>query len=210
MNGVMELLKLWVKDIAIIFVLISLIEIILPNDNMKRYIDMVTGLLVLTVIISPFVKFIQRDFSLDREVLNLAVQQINADYNDDPKLLELQEKQIKDMYIGIIKEEILELVNTSTECEIDSINLSIYEEEKNYGQIKEVEIVLKKIKEQPNSEATIMVGKIEEIHIGDRKEKERDIKELENDELIESLHEKFNIPKDNIKVFIYEEGEKGG
>lgn len=206
----MELLKLWVKDIAIIFVLISLIEIILPNDNMKRYIDMVTGLLVLTVIISPFVKFIQRDFSLDREVLNLAVQQINADYNDDPKLLELQEKQIKDMYIGIIKEEILELVNTSTECEIDSINLSIYEEEKNYGQIKEVEIVLKKIKEQPNSEATIMVGKIEEIHIGDRKEKERDIKELENDELIESLHEKFNIPKDNIKVFIYEEGEKGG
>lgn len=206
----MELLKLWVKDIAIIFVLISLIEIILPNDNMKRYIDMVTGLLVLTVIISPFVKFIQRDFSLDREVLNLAVQQINADYNDDPKLLELQEKQIKDMYIGIIKEEILELVNTSTEYEIDSINLSICEEEKNYGQIKEVEIVLKKIKEQPNSEATIMVGKIEEIHIGDRKEKERDIKELENDELIESLHEKFNIPKDNIKVFIYEEGEKGG
>lgn len=206
----MELLKLWVKDIAIIFVLISLIEIILPNDNMKRYIDMVTGLLVLTVIISPFVKFIQRDFSLDREVLNLAVQQINADYNDDPKLLELQEKQIKDMYIGIIKEEILELVNTSTEYEIDSINLSICEEEKNYGQIKEVEIVLKKIKEQPNSEATIMVGKIEEIHIGDRKEKERDIKELENDELIESLHEKFNIPKNNIKVFIYEEGEKGG
>lgn len=206
----MELLKLWVKDIAIIFVLISLIEIILPNDNMKRYIDMVTGLLVLTVIISPFVKFIQRDFSLDREVLNLAVQQINADYTADPKLLELQEKQIKDMYIGIIKEEILELVNTSTECEIDSINLSIYEEEKNYGQIKEVEIVLKKIKEQPNSEATIMVGKIEEIHIGDRKEKERDIKELENDELIESLHEKFNIPKNNIKVFIYEEGEKGG
>lgn len=206
----MELLKLWVKDIAIIFVLISLIEIILPNDNMKRYIDMVTGLLVLTVIISPFVKFIQRDFSLDREVLNLAVQQINADYTADPKLLELQEKQIKDMYIGIIKEEILELVNTSTEYEIDSINLSICEEEKNYGQIKEVEIVLKKIKEQPNSEATIMVGKIEEIHIGDRKEKERDIKELENDELIESLHEKFNIPKDNIKVFIYEEGEKGG
>lgn len=206
----MELLKLWVKDIAIIFVLISLIEIILPNDNMKRYIDMVTGLLVLTVIISPFVKFIQRDFSLDREVLNLAVQQINADYTADPKLLELQEKQIKDMYIGIIKEEILELVNTSTECEIDSINLSIYEEEKNYGQIKEVEIVLKKIREQPNSEATIMVGKIEEIHIGDRKEKERDIKELENDELIESLHEKFNIPKNNIKVFIYEEGEKGG
>lgn len=206
----MELLKLWVKDIAIIFVLISLIEIILPNDNMKRYIDMVTGLLVLTVIISPFVKFIQRDFSLDREVLNLAVQQINADYNDDPKLLELQEKQIKDMYIGIIKEEILELVNTSTEYEIDSINLSICEEEKNYGQIKEVEIVLRQIKEKPNSEATIMVGKIEEIHIGDRKEKERDIKELENDELIESLHEKFNIPKDNIKVFIYEEGEKGG
>lgn len=206
----MELLKLWVKDIAIIFVLISLIEIILPNDNMKRYIDMVTGLLVLTVIISPFVKFIQRDFSLDREVLNLAVQQINADYNDDPKLLELQEKQIKDMYIGIIKEEILELVNTSTEYEIDSINLSICEEEKNYGQIKEVEIVLRQIKEKPNSEATIMVGKIEEIHIGDRKEKERDIKELENDELIESLHEKFNIPKNNIKVFIYEEGEKGG
>ena len=60
------------------------------------------------------------------------------------------------------------------------------------------------------TEATIMVGKIEEIHIGDRKEKERDIKELENDELIESLHEKFNIPKDNIKVFIYEEGEKDG
>ena len=206
----MELLKLWVKDIAIIFVLISLIEIILPNDNMKRYIDMVTGLLVLTVIISPFVKFIQRDFSLDREVLNLAVQQINADYTADPKLLELQEKQIKDMYIGIIKEEILELVNTSTEYEIDSINLSICEEEKNYGQIKEVEIVLRQIKEKPNSEATIMVGKIEEIHIGDRKEKERDIKELENDELIESLHEKFNIPKDNIKVFIYEEGEKDG
>ena len=38
----------------------------------------------------------------------------------NPKLLELQEKQIKDMYISIIKEEIQEFVNKSTEYEIDS------------------------------------------------------------------------------------------
>ena len=66
--GIVDFLKLWIRDIAFVFVIVSIIEIIIPNNNMKRYIDMVIGLLIIIVIITPFIKLLNKDFDIDKEI----------------------------------------------------------------------------------------------------------------------------------------------
>lgn len=67
-NGIIEFSKIWVKDIAMVLAIISIVEIILPNSNMKKYIDMIIGILVIVVIITPFTKLINKDVHLDTHI----------------------------------------------------------------------------------------------------------------------------------------------
>lgn len=179
---------------------------------MKRYIDMVTGLLILMVVVSPIIKLIQKDINMDSEILTKPIQQIKVAHKEDPKLLELQGKQAKDVFIAIMEEEIKELLKESTDYAIDKINISICEDEANFGEIKDIEIILKDIrKEEKLKEDLILVGQIEEVRIGNGIEKSMELEELkDNEEIIMSIYENFNIPKNNIKVFLYKEGEKDG
>lgn len=49
-------LSSWVKNLSLALIVISILEMILPNNKTKKYIRMVMGLYVLFSIISPFVK----------------------------------------------------------------------------------------------------------------------------------------------------------
>ena len=52
----------WLKDIVVLFILISIAELIMPKGNMKKYINMVIGLLIIFTIISPFAKLLKLNF----------------------------------------------------------------------------------------------------------------------------------------------------
>lgn len=200
----MEFLKVWVKDIAIIFVLISIVEIALPNSNMKRYIDMVIGLLVIIVIITPFIKLIHKDFNMDREVFSNTVNQIKFEYRDNIELSSLQEEQIKKMYINKIKDEIQGHILGSTEYQVEEIIISIYEDEINYGEIKDIDIILKEyIDAEESTEALITVAQIENVEIGESKERTKNLQVLQNSEdIVNIINKNYNISKENIKVYI--------
>ncbi|MCF6465618.1 stage III sporulation protein AF [Clostridium sp. Cult2] len=199
-----EFLKVWVKDIAIIFVLISIVEIALPNSNMKRYIDMVIGLLVIIVIITPFIKLIHKDFNMDREVFSNTVNQIKFEYRDNIELSSLQEEQIKKMYINKIKDEIQGHILGSTEYQVEEIIISIYEDEINYGEIKDIDIILKEyIDAEESTEALITVAQIENVEIGESKERTKNLQVLQNSEdIVNIINKNYNISKENIKVYI--------
>ncbi|WP_236914937.1 stage III sporulation protein AF [Clostridium sp. Cult2] len=197
-------MKVWVKDIAIIFVLISIVEIALPNSNMKRYIDMVIGLLVIIVIITPFIKLIHKDFNMDREVFSNTVNQIKFEYRDNIELSSLQEEQIKKMYINKIKDEIQGHILGSTEYQVEEIIISIYEDEINYGEIKDIDIILKEyIDAEESTEALITVAQIENVEIGESKERTKNLQVLQNSEdIVNIINKNYNISKENIKVYI--------
>lgn len=54
----------WAKNLTLAVVIVSLFEMLLPNNKIKKYIKVVMGLYILFNIISPFVK---KDFSFELE-----------------------------------------------------------------------------------------------------------------------------------------------
>ncbi|MCF6464247.1 hypothetical protein C3E89_12900 [Clostridium sp. Cult1] len=196
-----------------IFVLISIMEIVLPSNNMKKYIDMVTGLLVIIVIITPFVKLFNKDFQLDKKVFINTMEQVKLEKKNDIELASLHEEQIKDMYINKLKDEIRGLVHEATEYRVSEIRISIYEGEDNYGEIKDIHIVLDDDNMEKLPKDSIPAVGIEEIRIDGEVKESAELHELENsNEIIDAIYKNYNISKENIRVFLNtpREGEKGG
>ena len=45
----------WVKTLGLAIVIVSILEMLLPNNKTKKYIRMVMGIYILFTIISPFI-----------------------------------------------------------------------------------------------------------------------------------------------------------
>ena len=61
-------LSSWVKNLALSLIVVSILEMILPNNKTKKYIKMVMGLYILFSIISPF---IDNNIKFNLEDLNM-------------------------------------------------------------------------------------------------------------------------------------------
>ena len=57
--------RYWLQDIIMVFVIITIVEILLPNSNMRKYINMVVGFLIILVMISPFVQLLNPNYNID-------------------------------------------------------------------------------------------------------------------------------------------------
>ena len=57
-----EVLKIWVTNITVAIFFITAVEMILPDNNMKKYAKFVLGLMLIVVIINPIMKIFDKDF----------------------------------------------------------------------------------------------------------------------------------------------------
>ena len=210
--GIVDFLKLWIRDIAFVFVIVSIIEIIIPNNNMKRYIDMVIGLLIIIVIITPFIKLLNKDFDIDKEIFKKEIEESKFVYKDNMNLVSMQEEQIKEVYLSKIEEEIKELIQETTNYKVDEISISIYEDELRYGDIKDIKLAISEMKgmeeKEKETKDIITIGNIEKITIGKEEEKPTITEEFDKGKEIKSMLSKnYNVPKEDIKIFLNTTGE---
>ena len=49
-------LSSWVKNLCLALIVVSILEMILPNNKTKKYVKMVMGMYILFSIIEPFVE----------------------------------------------------------------------------------------------------------------------------------------------------------
>lgn len=64
----MEILKNWVSDICVSILFMTAVELVLPENSMKKYSKFVLGLIFIVVVINPFVGFIKQDGNLYRDI----------------------------------------------------------------------------------------------------------------------------------------------
>ena len=64
-----EFISSWAKSLGVTIILVSIIEMLLPNNKTKKYIRVILGIFVLFNIISPFIK--------NKEQLNI-IEEINS------------------------------------------------------------------------------------------------------------------------------------
>ncbi|MCY6370319.1 stage III sporulation protein AF [Clostridium ganghwense] len=64
----LEHLKIWIINICTAVFFITAVEMILPNNKIKKYAKFVLGLILITVIINPIIKIFDKNFDMDTYV----------------------------------------------------------------------------------------------------------------------------------------------
>ena len=172
-----ENLSSWAKGITLAVIVVSILEMLLPNNKTKKYIKVVMGLYILFNIISPFVK---NDFSIQLENIvensksqttsTEAVDQTSMDTRLKQICKEELEKDIKQKIEGqgYIVESCKVDIKIEEKTDIEKITLKVKKENKTNEekennkeeQEKQNDIQQKLVKE---------VQKIKKVQIGETK-----------------------------------------
>lgn len=205
-----DFLHLWLKDIILVFIFISLVELAIPKGKMKKYINMVFGFLIIIVIISPFVKLINSNYSFTRSLYKNQLRGVGFEEKDYGGLAETQENQIKDLYRGKIREEMKGVIRQHTDKTIDYIDFQLEHGEENFGRLLSIEIILRE-EEQASQDGHIKIEKIKDVKVSQGEEEREEYQELNHNQLKEDLSKKYSLAKDKIKILINNRaGEEGG
>lgn len=196
-------LSSWAEQIIVAIIIATIIEMILPSGNNKKYIKAVIGVYILFTIISPILgKITDIDFS------NI---NYNTYFNEGESKQTLAEslttnndKAVEEIYVNNLKQDMKTKLEEQG-YEVKSIDINIELEEENYGRINTLTIIL--YKQETNSKSiqnNISVNKIEEVKIGNNiNSNEKDntnISEEEKEEIKEYITSVYEVSSNNIKI----------
>ena len=191
-----EFLNSWAKGLGVTIVVVSILEMLLPNNKTKKYIRMVLGIFVIFNIISPFIQ--------NQEVFNVE----NFDFEDyetietttsvnqtsmDSRIQELYEEELEKDIEEKLKEQGYEVTTIKV-----AVDISKEDEE----QISKIKLNAKKIEEEQVDEKienkiVTEIQKIKEIDTSIKKDDQK-----EQDQTNKSIS---NADIQNIKKFLIEE-----
>ncbi|RDI41189.1 stage III sporulation protein AF [Falsibacillus pallidus] len=132
----MSFLVQWITNIIMFILLTVVMDMLLPNSSFKKYTKMVTGLLLITIILTPLLKLMSSNFE---QVFNGAVIQDPAESEQVEKLIENKKKEIQaSQRAYILKQMAVQLKKDAEEELIDQFGIGI----------QSVELVMQKDNEQ--------------------------------------------------------------
>lgn len=188
-----EVLSSWAKGIGVTIVIISIFEMILPNNNSKKYIRMVLGVYLIFNIISPLVTN-KEVFNID----NIDLEEVattttsSADVNQTSMNL-----RIKNLYEEELEKDITKkLKDKGYEVTTCKVTTQISTKEDEETKINKIKVKINKLAEEninvEESTEEKIVSEIQKI-----KKVDTTIKKDENDENEENSR---NDKKENKKI----------
>ncbi|SHE30080.1 stage III sporulation protein AF [Tissierella praeacuta DSM 18095] len=201
---IISFISTWLKDIVVLFILISIAELIMPKGNMKKYINMVIGLLIIFTIISPFAKLLKLNFNFEQSVFNYSKPNTfkGIEHNE---FYTQQEKQIEKVYKEKISNEISGLIEEKTDYRVVDIIVEIIDGEENYGDIDYLDISICE-NDKNIDENKIFIEKIKSVEI-ENNVSEQEILDTEYGELKELISASYSVDKNKINIKMYKKGK---
>ena len=144
-----EFLSNWAKSLGLAIIVISILEMLLPNNKTKKYVRMVFGIYIIFNIISPFVK--------NKDILDVSSYNLN-EYIGDYTTNQTYEKQnsvnnkIEAIYITELEKDITKKIE---DLGYKVVTCNVYatlssKNEENY--IEEIVLTVEKNEEQKNDQ----------------------------------------------------------
>ncbi len=198
-----EFLENWVINIVTLVIFLLLLEILLPSGKIKKFVNLISGFILMAALINPFLGFINKDIDLKSLQFSESNFLDKKDIEEKSKILnDKQMKQIAEVYRGkIIKEleDSIKDVNGISDVEADVIINEDYKSE-TFGDIKRVYL---SIKPEEDGNSVKPVRKIEEISINGDQDHKKEVKEV-NGEMKRQIEDKvtefLGMKKENIVI----------
>ena len=190
-----ENLSSWAKGITLAVIVVSILEMLLPNNKTKKYIKMVMAVFILFNIISPFIN--AKDLKNLNEIdASKYVNENNKNYVEQKSM----DERLEELYIEEIEKDIIKKVEKKgykvSMCKVDA-KITKNEEETGITKIKLKVEKTGEVKQEENSsienQIVTQVQKIKKVNT----------KKIEEDK--ETSLEKSDIQ--NLKQFLIEEYE---
>ncbi len=201
----------WVKSIVFFLVLMTIINNLIGKSSYKKYINLISGMILIILVVSPLLNIFNIDEKLDYYFDKNAFMTSAYDINRD--LIQMEETQLQ-----VVIEEYKNEIKNKTKLLLEKENLYISEfvvkidEDNNsdsFGKIEKIDLIASYIvnKESDSLDSLEPIEKVEfeKIEIGP-KEETYQIPETElsdNEIYIKNLLSDFyNINLDNINISI--------
>lgn len=203
-----EWISSWAEQIVVAVIIASIIEMLLPNGNNKKYIKAIIGVYILFTIISPVIgKLVNIDLKdIDYEKY---FKEIETQETISQSLTTNNEKAMGEIYISNLKADMKNKLEEKG-YKVENINLKVeLEDEKNYGKVNEIALFVSKLKEEDNTNKknnTIAINKIENVKIGNELENAKEVKaskdigNSEKSEIKDYLASVYDVKKKNIRI----------
>ena len=79
----MQQLKDWVINICIVVFFVTAVEMILPDNKMKKYAKLVLGLIIISVLMKPIIKIFDKNYNIDAYASGAAETLSKGNYSED-------------------------------------------------------------------------------------------------------------------------------
>ena len=199
-----EFLSSWAKGLGVTIVIVSILEMLLPNNKIKKYIKMVLGVYVIFNIISPI---IQNKEIFDLDELDLSDYQTTETSAIDQTSMD---ERIEELYIQELEKDVTKKVKEMgyevTKCKVEA-QISDKEEDTKISKIKlKIEKSQEKQEEEEKDDSTEdkIVSEIQKIKKVDTTvEIEKNEEKTENEKENKTAITKVDIQ--NVKKFLIEE-----
>lgn len=201
----METLKGLVTTLTTVLIFISAVELIAPKNKIKKYVSFVLGLILISVVLNPIIKFISNGersiqagienytsvFSKNENKINSdsgynTSFEGNNDNNDSRKKAFVKNfnKNCDAMLKGKFPDKTFK---SNVDCDVDFNNINI--------DIKKLTIGIK----------DKSIKKIKPVKITDDKKEERKILNSDYGDIIEYISSELKIPNEKIEVYELDE-----
>lgn len=147
----METIRALVQNLIIVVVLAVFLEMLLPNGQMRRYLKMVMGMLVIVAVLQAVGGIFNGDWRLDLpEVAKIEQPPGNSDMEDilasGNKISEKNRGRALEEYKTGLARQVKALAGMNRDAAVADVMVEVYEEpgNKKYGQVKEIRLVLTK------------------------------------------------------------------
>lgn len=179
-----DFLRAWIMNITVIIIFIMFLDTVMPNNSMKRYINVVVGLLIIIVVIKPFVLVKDYADSFNSEFLETSsfIDQSGLEV-DSTEISKYQQQQSVEIFENNLKDKLLKLIENSSGEDYNSTSVEMELdkdfESNNFGSIKSITVQLSNVKKE--------VIEVDKIKIGVNKSEE------ENKNVINEDKAEYNL-----------------
>jgi stage III sporulation protein AF len=204
----MEMVYSWVKSIVFFLVLLTIINNLVGKSGYKKYINLITGMILIILVVSPLINLFNINQKLDYYFSKNTFMTDSDNINNELiKMEETQMSRIMDEYKNEIKVQTEKLLEKEG-LYISNIFIEIDEEEgESFGTIKHLDLTASYMAgDQSDISSNITKVEIDKIQISEDEKAKEEKHNLSPTEInVKNLLSDFyNIEPDNINISIQE------
>jgi stage III sporulation protein AF len=198
----------WVITIISVIIFVTFLEILIPNSNYKRYINVITGLLLIVVILTPLTKFINRQIDFEEEVLRIFNQlELSTAQNRINNIQYSNDEAVIELYKNKISQQVKSYIENNTEYIASEVFVEA--EDKNspqFGKITSLDITLReKTGNVKPADRTVEAVQIN-VSVGENNNNTVEASSIlissEEDLIKGDISDLYDVPKDNINIHL--------